>query len=39
MPHNILLNEVGLDMTQAEAYEPVYCGEWEDLMDRIEALL
>lgn len=37
-PHNILLNEAGLDMTQAEAYEPVL-RRMEDLMDRIEGLL
>ncbi len=37
-PHDILLNEAGLDMTQAEAYEPVR-RRMIDLMDRIEALL
>ncbi len=37
-PHNILRNEAGLDMTQAEAYAPVL-RRMEDLMDRIEALL
>ena len=37
-PHNILLNEAGLDMTQAEAYEPVL-RRMENLMDRIEGLL
>jgi len=37
-PHNILLNEAGLDMTQAEAYEPVL-RRITNLMDRIEALL
>lgn len=37
-PHNILLNEAGLDMTEAEAYEPVF-RRMNDLMDRIEALL
>lgn len=37
-PHNILLNEAGLDMTQPEAYEPVL-RRMTDLMDRIEALL
>ncbi|MCY4000108.1 MAG: oligoendopeptidase F, partial [Bacteroidetes bacterium] len=37
-PHNILLNEAGLDMTQPEAYEPVL-RRMEDLMDRIEGLL
>jgi len=37
-PHNILLNEAGLDMTQPEAYEPVL-KRMEDLMDRIDGLL
>lgn len=37
-PHDILLNEAGLDMTQPEAYEPVL-RRMNDLMDRIEALL
>lgn len=37
-PHNILLNEAGLDMTQAEAYEPVI-RRMTSLMDRIEAIL
>lgn len=37
-PHNILLNEAGLDMTQAEAYEPVI-RRMNSLMDRIEAIL
>ncbi len=37
-PHNILLNEAGLDMTIAEAYEPVL-RRMTSLMDRIEALL
>ncbi|MGI9249634.1 MAG: oligoendopeptidase F [Pseudohongiellaceae bacterium] len=37
-PHDILLNEAGLDMTQAEAYEPVL-RRMTELMDRIEALL
>lgn len=37
-PHNILLNEAGLDMTKAEAYEPVM-RRMNSLMDRIEALL
>jgi len=37
-PHNILLNEAGLDMTKAEAYEPVM-RRMTSLMDRIEALL
>lgn len=37
-PHEILLNEAGLDMTTAEAYEPVR-RRMIDLMDRIEALL
>ena len=37
-PHNILRNEAGLDMTEAEAYEPVL-SRMENLMDRIEGLL
>jgi len=37
-PHEILLNEAGLDMTQPEAYAPVL-RRMTDLMDRIEALL
>lgn len=37
-PHEILLNEAGLDMTQPEAYEPVL-RRMNNLMDRIEALL
>ena len=37
-PHEILLNEAGLDMTQPEAYEPVL-RRMNGLMDRIEALL
>ncbi len=37
-PHNILLNEAGLDMTEAEAYEPVI-RRMTSLMDRIEAIL
>ena len=37
-PHNILLNEAGLDMTLPGAYEPVL-RRMRDLMDRIEALL
>ena len=37
-PHNILLNEAGLDMTQPEAYEPVI-RRMNSLMDRIEAIL
>ncbi len=37
-PHNILLNEAGLDMTKAEAYEPVI-RRMNSLMDRIEELL
>ena len=37
-PHNILLKEAGLDMTQAEAYEPIM-RRMNSLMDRIEALL
>ncbi len=37
-PHDILLDEAGLDMTQPEAYEPVL-RRMKDLMDRIEALL
>jgi oligoendopeptidase F len=37
-PHNILLNEAGLDMAKPEAYEPVI-RRMKSLMDRIEALL
>lgn len=37
-PHDILLEEAGLDMTQPEAYEPVL-RRMNSLMDRIEALL
>ena len=37
-PHNILLKEAGLDMTKAEAYEPVM-RRMTSLMDRIEELL
>ena len=37
-PHNILLNEANLDMTQPEAYHPVL-RRMTDLMDRIEELL
>ncbi|MGH1470983.1 MAG: oligoendopeptidase F [Cellvibrionaceae bacterium] len=37
-PHNILLNEAGLDMTKGSAYEPVM-RRMNSLMDRIEALL
>lgn len=37
-PHNILLNEAGLDMTKPEAYAPVL-RRMNSLMDRIEALL
>ena len=37
-PHDILLNEAGLDMTQAESYAPVL-RRMTSLMDRIEALL
>jgi len=37
-PHNILLNEAGLDMTQPEAYEPII-RRMTSLMDRIEELL
>ncbi len=37
-PHDILLNEAGLDMTQAEAFGPVL-RRMNSLMDRIEALL
>lgn len=37
-PHNILLNEAGLDMTKAEAYQPVM-RRMTSLMDRIEVLL
>lgn len=37
-PYNILRKEAGLDMTKAEAYEPVM-RRMTSLMDRIEALL
>lgn len=37
-PHDILLEEAGLDMTQPEAFEPVL-RRMNSLMDRIEALL
>lgn len=37
-PHNILLNEAGLDLTTAESYEPIK-RRMTSLMDRIEALL
>lgn len=37
-PHEILLNEAGLDMTKAESYEPVI-RRMTSLMDRIEELL
>ena len=37
-PHNILLNEAGLDMTQTDAYEPVI-RRMNSLMDRIETIL
>jgi len=37
-PHNILLNEAGLDMTTPQAYEPIM-QRMTSLMDRIEALL
>ncbi|MEX1032629.1 MAG: oligoendopeptidase F [Cellvibrionaceae bacterium] len=37
-PHNILLDEAGLDMTQPQAYEPVM-RRMNLLMDRIESLL
>lgn len=37
-PHDILLNEAGLDMTQPEAFEPVL-RRMNSLMDRIDALL
>lgn len=37
-PHNILLDQAGLDMTKAESYEPVV-RRMNSLMDRIEALL
>ena len=37
-PHNILLKEAGLDMTQADAYEPIM-RRMNSLIDRIEALL
>jgi oligoendopeptidase F len=36
-PHDILLNEAGLDMTQADAYQAVV-RRMNDLMDRIEEL-
>ena len=37
-PHNILLNEAGLDMTLPESYNPIL-RRMDSLMDRIEALL
>ena len=37
-PHEILLNEAGLDMTQPEAYAPVL-RRMNNLMEKIEALL
>lgn len=37
-PHNILLNEAGLDLTTAKTYEPVL-RRMTSLMDRIEELL
>ena len=37
-PHDILLKEAGLDMTQAAAYEPIM-RRMNSLMDRIEVLL
>ena len=37
-PHNILLNEAGLDMTLPESYDPIL-RRMDSLMDRIEALL
>ncbi|RIJ32854.1 oligoendopeptidase F [Henriciella mobilis] len=37
-PHDILLNEAGLDMTQPDAYEAVV-RRMNDIMDRMEALL
>ena len=37
-PHNILLNEAGLDMTLPESYHPIL-RRMDSLMDRIEALL
>ena len=37
-PHNILLNEAGLDMTLPESYDPIL-RRMVSLMDRIEALL
>lgn len=37
-PHNILLNEAGLDMTKPEAYQAVV-RRMNDIMDRMEALL
>ena len=37
-PHDILLNEAGLDMTQPDAYQAVV-RRMNDIMDRMEALL
>jgi len=37
-PHDILRDQAGLDMTRAEAYEPVF-RRMAELIDRIEALL
>ena len=37
-PHNILLDEAGLDMTLPESYDPIL-RRMDSLMDRIEALL
>ncbi len=37
-PHNILLNEAGLDLTQGDSYDPIK-RRMTSLMDRIEALL
>jgi oligoendopeptidase F len=37
-PHNILLNEAGLDMRKPDAYQAAFT-RMNDLMDRIEALL
>ena len=37
-PHNILLNEAGLDMTLPESYDPIL-RRMDSLIDRIEALL
>ncbi|MCA8902579.1 MAG: oligoendopeptidase F [Hyphomonas sp.] len=37
-PHNILLNEAGLDMTKPDAYQAVV-RRMNDIMDRMEALL